>query len=137
MTTSTRWLFGDQLGEHFLDDPGQPVLIVESSNVFRRRTFHRQKAHLVLSAMRHRAAELGDRCSYVRSDSYAAAVESAGALEVSHPTSRAALSLVRRLDGVTVLPARGYASSFEDFGNWVAVRGKRRLLLEDFYRGQR
>ena len=31
--------------------------------VFARRRFHRQKAHLVLSAMRHRAAELGDRCT--------------------------------------------------------------------------
>ena len=61
-----RWLFGDQLGGHFLDDPDQPVLMVEARSVFARRRFHRQKAHLVLSAMRHRAAELGDRCQYVR-----------------------------------------------------------------------
>jgi hypothetical protein len=25
-----RWLFADQLGPHFLDAPGQPVLLVES-----------------------------------------------------------------------------------------------------------
>src|SRR3712207_2205489 len=56
-----RWCFADQLGAHFLDAPDQPVLLVESRAVFRRRRFHRQKAHLVLSALRHRAAELGDQ----------------------------------------------------------------------------
>jgi deoxyribodipyrimidine photolyase-related protein len=59
-----RWLFGDQLGPHFLDSDDQRVLLIESRKVFARRRFHRQKAHLVLSAMRHRAAELGDRCEY-------------------------------------------------------------------------
>ena len=55
---TTRWLFGDQLGPHFVDDHRGPLLMVESTGVFRRRRFHRAKAHLVLSAMRHRAAEL-------------------------------------------------------------------------------
>ena len=66
----TRWLFGDQLGPHFLDDTDTDVLLIESTAVLRRRRFHRQKAHLVLSAMRHRAAELGDRCTHVRSETY-------------------------------------------------------------------
>lgn len=57
------WLFGDQLGPHFLtageDGPARdaPVLMIEARSVFRRRRFHRAKAHLLLSAMRHRAAE--------------------------------------------------------------------------------
>jgi deoxyribodipyrimidine photolyase-related protein len=51
-----RWLFADQLGPHFLDDPHQPVLLVEAKGVLRRRRFHRQKAHLVLSALRRRVA---------------------------------------------------------------------------------
>ena len=67
---TTRWLFGDQLGPHFVDDHRGPLLMVESTGVFRRRRFHRAKAHLVLSAMRHRAAELGDRLTYVRADTY-------------------------------------------------------------------
>ena len=54
-----RWLFGDQLGRHFLDDPQQPVLIVESKAVFARRRVHRAKAHLVLSAMRHQKLTSG------------------------------------------------------------------------------
>ncbi len=39
--TTRRWLFGDQLGPHFLDDSDQPVLMIESKAVFARRTFHR------------------------------------------------------------------------------------------------
>ena len=50
------------------------VLLIECRAVFARRRFHRQKAHLVLSAMRHRAAELGDQCRYVRSDTYRSAL---------------------------------------------------------------
>jgi deoxyribodipyrimidine photolyase-like uncharacterized protein len=48
-----RWLFADQLGPHWLPDDRQPALLIESTNVLRRRRFHRQKAHLVLSALRH------------------------------------------------------------------------------------
>ena len=119
-STPVRWLFGDQLGPHFLDDHGGRVLMVESKAVFRRRRFHRAKAHLVLSAMRHRAAQLGDRMTYVRGDGYAAAVrEQVGdsPVEVIHPTSYAALRLVERLAAelnLSVLPPRGFATSRED-----------------------
>ena len=132
---SRRWLFGDQLGPHFLDDDEQQVLIVESRAVFARRRFHRQKAHLVLSAMRHRAAELGDRCEYVTSDTYRPALR--GPLTVVHPTSHAALAFVRSLPDVTVLPARGFATTRAEFERWATARGGRRLLLEDFYRDAR
>jgi deoxyribodipyrimidine photolyase-related protein len=132
----TRWLFGDQLGPHFADSDDEPVLIVESRRVFARRRFHRAKAHLVLSAMRHRAAELGDRCEYVRADTYGEVVRGR-ALTVCQPTSYAADRLVRSLPDVEVLPARGFATSREDFEAWAAARGRRRLLLEDFYRDSR
>jgi len=134
-SSSRRWLFGDQLGPHFLDHPEQPVLIIESRAVFRRRRFRRQKAHLVLSAMRHRAAELGDRCEYIRSDTYRPAAQ--GPLTVCHPTSRAALALAQSMPGVEVLPARGFATPMEDFRRWADSRGGRRLLMEDFYRENR
>jgi deoxyribodipyrimidine photolyase-related protein len=136
---SVRWIFGDQLGPHFLDGPDQQVVLIESKQVFARRHFHRQKAHLVLSAMRHRALELGDRCRYIRSDSYAPVIrEIVDQAEVSvcHPTSRAALELVQRLP-VEVLDTRGFVTTFAEFHTWVASRGKRRLLLEDFYRQSR
>ena len=101
---TTRWLFGDQLGPHFADDHDGRFLLVESRRVFARRRFHRAKAHLVLSAMRHRAAELGDRVTYRRSDTYAEALRATGRkrLQVVQPTSYAAVDLVARLDGSTV-----------------------------------
>ncbi len=99
-----RWLFADQLGPHFLDAPRQPVLLVESKAVFRRRAFHRQKAHLVLSALRHRAAELGDQAIFLRTETYGEALRkvSGEPLDVCHPTSRRAHDFVqsaRRADG--------------------------------------
>lgn len=135
--TTRRWLFGDQLGRHFLDDPHQPVLMIESKAVFARRAFHRAKAHLVLSAMRHRAAELGDQCEYVRAGTYRDGLRGRGEVTVCHPTTWAAKRLVESLDSVEVLPARGFATSMADFEKWVSGRQGRRLLLEDFYRDAR
>ncbi len=135
--TSTRWLFGDQLGPTFLDSPQQPALIIESRGVFARRRFHRAKAHLVLSAMRHLAAELGERCTYVRAQGYREVVDGYGPLSVCQPTSFGALDLVRALPAVEVLPPRGYATSRSDFEAWAARRGRKRLLMEDFYREAR
>ena len=63
---TVRWLFADQLGPHFLDSPQQRVLLLESTDVFRRGCFHRRKAHLILSALRHRARDLGEQAQYVK-----------------------------------------------------------------------
>lgn len=135
---TTRWLLGDQLGPHFLDAPDQPVLMIEARSVFARRRFHRAKAHLVLSAMRHRAAELGVQCTYVSTDTYAQALDEVAApLSVCHPTSSAALRFVVGRGNIDVIPARGFATSMEDFDAWVQSRGRRRLLMEDFYRDAR
>ena len=131
--STVRWIFGDQLGPHFLDSDDQPVLLIESRRVFARKAFHRQKAHLVLSAMRHRAAELGDRCEYRTADTYAEVVRGR-TLSVCHPTSYPARDLLRRLPGVQVLPARGFATSMAAFADWADSRGSRRLLMEDHYR---
>ena len=97
-----RWLFGDQLGPHFLDSTRPtaraPALLIEARGVFERRVFHRQKAHLILSAMRHRAAELGERCRYVRAATYRAGLaEVDEALSVVQPTSWSALHFVDRI----------------------------------------
>ncbi len=120
-----------------MDDDEQQVLIVESRRVFARHRFHRAKAHLVLSAMRHRAAELGQRCDYVATSRYGDVVSQAGGLTVCQPTSYAADRFVHSLDNVAILPARGFATSRVDFDQWAHGRGKRRLLMEDFYRDAR
>jgi len=127
------------------------VLLVESAAVFRKRVYHRRKAHLILSAMRHRGKELGHRARYVRADSYAAGLAEAGVgpddpASVCDPTTWGARRLVRRLaDGtagpgagsVQVVAARGFASDHGDFAAWVQERGGRRLLQDDWYRRTR
>ena len=130
-------LFADQLGPHFTVDTDDELLLVESRSVFRRRTVHRQKAHLLLSALRHRAAELGDGARVVQSSTYTAALGEVGAtgvdISVVDPTSYAARRWVRE-QGMTVLPARGFTLGENDFQHWL---GERRPVLEDFYRWQR
>lgn len=129
-----RWLFADQLGPHFLDDHHQRLLLIESKAVFRRRAFHRQKAHLVLSALRHRAAELGDQVRHLRTETYREGLDRVREpIEVNHPTSRRARNLVRSLDRVTVLPPRGFVTSTEDFTGWADDR-RGAMRMDDFYR---
>ena len=127
---TTRLIFGDQLGPQFTDDADE-VVMVESRAVLRRRRYHRAKAQLVLSAMRHRAEELG--CEYVQVETYAEALRGRR-LSVVQPTSRAADAFVRRL-GAEVLPERGFVTTRADFAGWA--QGRKRLLMEDFYRWQR
>ncbi|MFC8127116.1 cryptochrome/photolyase family protein [Streptomyces sp. NPDC057302] len=144
--STAHWLFGDQLGPHFIEpgdqgpDRGAPLVLIEAKSVFRRRRFHRAKAHLVLSAMRHRAAELGDRVRYVRADTYREGLrEAVGQRKVTvhQPTSRAALDLVSRLPQVEVLPARGFFVPNDMFRTWAEGRAGTKLRQEDFYRWTR
>ena len=105
--------------------------------MFHRRRFHRQKAYLVRSALRHRAVELGEQAEFRQVEHYAPSVRRfSGGLSVCAPTSYAARSFVTSLP-ICVRPARGFATGEVDFEAWVAGRGGRRLLLEDFYREAR
>lgn len=138
----TRWLFGDQLGAwHLPEDPAEPVLLIEATRVFARRRWHRAKLHLILSAMRHRAAELGDRATLVRAPTYREGLAAAGVrlddVTVCEPTSRRAEAFVRSLPIGDVVPNDGFATHREVFAAWAEERGARRLLLEDFVRWQR
>jgi deoxyribodipyrimidine photolyase-related protein len=131
-----RWCFADQLGPHFLDDPAQPVLLIESQSVFARRRFHRRKAHLVLSALRHRAAELGEQALFLQTGSYREALDQLNEpLSVCQPTSWAADHFVRSLPSIDILPARGFCTSRQDFDTWA--KSQRTLRLENFYRTAR
>lgn len=134
-----RLLFADQLGPHFTHDlaADEQVLLIEWRSSFAKRRIHRQKAHLFLSAMRHLAAELGDRAIVVRADTFSDAFRQANIdptqVSVVDPTSYGARRRVREL-GMTVLPARGFTMGENDFQQWL---GTRRPILEDFYRNQR
>ncbi|WP_407687455.1 cryptochrome/photolyase family protein [Mycobacterium sp. HUMS_1102779] len=136
MTAARRWCLADQLGPHFLDRPDQSVLLIESRAVFERRRFHRRKAHLVLSALRHRAAELGDRAEFLQTRTYGEALDRiTGPVSVCRPTSWAADRFVRSRPGIEVLPARGFCTGRAEFGEWAGRR--KALRLEDFYRDAR
>jgi deoxyribodipyrimidine photolyase-related protein len=137
MTTRTRrWCFADQLGPHFLDAPDQPVLLIESRAAFQRRRLHRRKAHLVLSALRHRAAELGDQAVFLQSSTYRQALgEVKEPISVCAPTSFAADQFVRSTPSVEVLPSRGFCTDRVTFEQWA--NNQRRLVMENFYRDAR
>lgn len=140
---SPLWLFGDQLGPHFHSTPehrDRDVLLVESSRVLRRKSFHRQKLHLVLSGMRHLADELGERATYLRTATYREALEEFGRpVVVFEPTSHSAEKFVARLfdEGLVedVLPTPMFALGRADFAEWAGNRHQFRM--ENFYRDQR
>ena len=129
----TRLVFSGQLGPLF--DDGGPMVIVEARSEFGRRPMHRAKAHLLLSAMRHRGAELGERGTHLRVENYEQGLDSLDrrGLEVIDPTSWAARRFVRR-HGIHVLPSRGFVTAEDEFRQWADSRKGKRLLLEDFYR---
>ena len=143
MTTEPLWLFADQLGPHVHstdEHRDREVVLVESTRVLHRKRFHRQKLHLVLSGMRHLAAELGDRATYLRTDTYREALERVGRPVVVHePTSHAALAFVERLqkEGLVaeILPTPTFALPRAEFTEWAGDRTAFRM--EDFYRSQR
>jgi deoxyribodipyrimidine photolyase-related protein len=127
-----RWLFADQLGPHFLGPGEAKVLMVESKAVFRRNVFHRQKAHLILSALRHAVHQLGDRAIFLQTDTYRQALRQIREpLEAVHPTSRKARDFLRA-EGIPMLPPRGFAMEPAEFTGWAS--GRKRLVMEDFYR---
>lgn len=127
----TRWIFLDQLGPHF--DDGGPMLLVESKSSWRGRTLHRAKLQLLLSAIRHRARDLGDRVDFRQVEHYSEVVDGRDDLQVIDPTSYRARRLVRRV-GAEILPSRGFVTSESDFAAWADSRAGKRLLMEDFYR---
>ncbi len=140
--TTPLWLFADQLSPRIYggDNADRPVLLVEATSALRRRRSHRQKLHLLLSALRHAKAELGDRATLIRADTYVEALAEYGRPVVVHqPTSLAAERFVHRLrdDGrvADVLPTPAFALPREEFRRWAG--GRTRFRLEDFYREQR
>ena len=136
------WLFADQLGPrvHGGEHAHRPVLLVEAESALRRRRFHRQKLHLVMSGLRHAAADLGERATLIRAGTYTEALRRYGrAVLVHEPTSFAAAAFVERLRGqglvIEILPTPTFALSRNDFRQWAGDRT--RFRMEDFYREQR
>ena len=122
-------LFPDQLGSHF--DLGGEILLPEVMSQFRKRPYHRQKAHLLLYALRSRAKD--DRVTLLSLDNYRDLAEVSGLSRAIKPSTRPMLSLAQDL-GLELEQLRGFCSSEADWQNYSA--GKK-LKLEDFYRQSR
>ncbi|MGI9645769.1 MAG: cryptochrome/photolyase family protein [Ilumatobacteraceae bacterium] len=147
-TTPTVWVLGDQLdptrGALGRYGPGEcRVLLVESEQLIASKRWHRQRLHLVLSAMVHFAAEL-------RVDGYEVDHRSAPTLAqglhdhvvefgvervlASEPMSWDGRVLLERL-GVELVRSDRFLCHYDDFSEWAD--GRKQLTMEDFYRWQR
>ena len=136
------WLFADQIGPHVYsgEHAQRPILLIEADSALRRRRSHRQRVHLILSGLRHAAADLGERATLIRAGTYTEALRSYGKPVLVHePTSHVAEAFVHRLhrDGlvVDILPNATFALSRKEFRQWAGDRT--RFRMEDFYREQR
>ncbi|MGK2854375.1 MAG: cryptochrome/photolyase family protein [Microbacteriaceae bacterium] len=66
------WLFADQLGPATYggEHAHREVLLVAATKALAKRRYHRQKLHLVLSALKHAAHDLDDRATLIQADTY-------------------------------------------------------------------
>lgn len=146
MSGRTAWVLGDQLS---LDNPvlegTDRVLLIESRAKLGAGGFHRQKLHLLLSAMRHFAAELERRdvevdlrtarslASGLRSHVREHRPESVGLLR----PKRLEAAALGELDRVELVEGTGglFLTEPDEFAAWAD--GRRRLVMESFYRRQR
>jgi deoxyribodipyrimidine photolyase-related protein len=145
MAGRSAWVLGDQLS---LDNPAlegaERVLMVESQAKLRSAPFHRQKLHLLLSAMRHFAEDL--RASGIEVDYRRAGSLAAGLREHVHdhrpdevallePTHASAHERLAALEPVRLVRGTLFLTHPSEFADWAEGRG--RLVMEDFYRWQR
>jgi len=133
-------VLGDQLshGNPVLEG-AERVLLVESRAALTRLRYHRQRQHLVLSAIRHFAAELRERgVEVVERRDVARLGDVLGAfgdVVCAAPNSQPSQRALARLQ-VRTIPSRQFLTDPGDFAAW-AGRQPGRIVMEPFYRGQR
>ncbi len=148
----TVWIFGDQLNRDIgaLRDRGPGdcrVLFVESDLKIASKRWHRQRLHLVVSAMRHFAAELTDEgfdvdyrnaSSFI--DGYREHCEEfdVDRVIVMEPMSWDITELLGRLrhgGRVETIQNDQFFCHYDEFAEWAS--GRKSFKMEDFYRWQR
>lgn len=144
----TVWVLGDQLNRSLgaLRDaePGSTrVLMVESAAKARSKRWHRQRLHLVVSAMRHFAEELRDAGFEVdlrRADTLRSGLAEhrrefqPSSVTAMEPASWDGRSMLVDED-VELVRSDQFLCHPEEFASWA--HGKSTLRMEDFYRWQR
>lgn len=145
----TVWVLGDQLNRSIgalaaATPSTHQVLLVESEAKLADRR-HRQRTHLVVTAMHRFAAELeavGYAVDLRRSTTLAAGLAEhrrahrPQEVVATEPTSWDGRRLLERLD-VAMVRSNHMLCHEDDFATWADGRGSRRLRMEDFYRWQR
>ena len=148
MSGRTIWVLGDQLnraiGAMAEAEPGvDRILLVESRAKVASKRWHRQRAHLVITAIRRFASELrteGFEVDLRRAESLRSGYESHVAehrpdtVVATEPASWSGRELMIRL-GVELHRSDQFLCHYEEFAEWAADR--KRLTMEDFYRWQR
>jgi len=141
-------VLGDQLNRNTgalanRDSRDCRVLLVESRAKQDSKRWHRQRLHLVLSAMRHFAVELeaeGFTVDYREALTLQAGlrahcdefdVDEVVAMEPMSWDGRAVLERC----GVSTVPNDQFTCDYRQFGEWAA--GRKTFKMEDFYRWQR
>lgn len=144
----TIWVLGDQLNRRIgaleqADPKNDRILMVESQSMFEGRAFHRQRIHLVKTAMRRFADDLsgaGFRVDYQRARSLSEGLGrhrsrfEPDTVVATRPNSRPVRDLLLSLD-VDLKSSNQFLCGPEDFADWA--NGRESLRLEDFYRWQR
>jgi deoxyribodipyrimidine photolyase-related protein len=144
----TIWVFGDQLNRGLgaletADPTTDRILLIESTRMIESRAFHRQRLHLVLTAMRRFADELeseGFAVDLRQAPSLRAGLEAHRSehrpdlVVATEPNGRAIGELVDDLE-VDTVRSNQFLCHRKDFAEWAG--GRKRLLMEDFYRWQR
>jgi deoxyribodipyrimidine photolyase-related protein len=141
----TAWVLADQLS---LENPAlvgaDRVLLIQSTAALGARRFHRQKLHLVLTAMRRYALACqahGLEVDYLRAASFAAGLTDhvrrhrPERVALLAPHSLRGRRRLGALPGVHLVSGSLFLTDPEAFAAWAAPR--RRLVMEDFYRWQR
>ncbi len=148
------WVLGDQLwaGQAALQQretqkTNTPVLLIEAVDYAQQRPYHYQKLVLVWSAMRHFAQELkevGWPVHYAIAPNFHAALtdwiaaEEITELWVMQPSDRPFEAFLTSLDlpcPLKLIPNNHFLWTREEFQTWAT--GRKRLVLEDFYRAGR
>ncbi|MEZ5372905.1 MAG: cryptochrome/photolyase family protein [Microthrixaceae bacterium] len=144
----TIWILGDQLNRDVgaLADrkPGDcRVLMVTSEAKAGSKRWHRQRLHLVLSAMAHFAAGLraeGFEVDHRRAPTLASGLQAhladyeAGRVVAMEPMSWEGRAMLADA-GVELVPNDQFLCRYDDFARWV--EGRKSFKMEDFYRWQR
>jgi deoxyribodipyrimidine photolyase-related protein len=145
---TTIWVLGDQLsldGAAFrgADPSTHRVLLVESRAKLQQQRWHVQRAHYMVTALRRFADDCRAagfevdlrRSASLRSGFTEHVAEHAPARVVAmEGTSRPGRALLTSL-GVELLPSNQFLCHPDEFAAWAS--GRKRLVLEDFYRWQR